>query len=77
MRTTIDLPDDVHELLKYLANARGESMGATVASVVRAAGQGDPPPTQRIERDPETGLLLLVGGTPRSDEEVRRLAYDE
>ena len=34
VRTTIDLPDDIHELVRYLAASRGESLGATIAAVL-------------------------------------------
>ncbi|MEZ5372233.1 MAG: hypothetical protein R2704_05775 [Microthrixaceae bacterium] len=77
MRTTIELPDDVHLLLKDIAASRDESMGRTITAILRAVRDGDVVPGRRIERDQRTGRLVAVGGPQRSMEEVRQLAYDE
>lgn len=77
MRTTIDVPDDVHNTLKAMAASRNESMGRTITAIVRAVRDGDIVPGRRIERDQRTGRLVAVGGPQRSVEEVRQLAYEE
>lgn len=77
MQTTIDLPDDAFELLKYYSASREETMGETVAYFVRAIRDGKFPSDRQITSDDETGLLLATGGPSRTAEEVRRLAFDE
>jgi hypothetical protein len=58
MRTTIDLPEDLHRIALSIARETGQSLSQTVAGLVRrglASGvrDGEAPPCQV---DPRTGL---------------------
>ncbi len=81
MRTTIDLPDEIHELARYLAASRGgESLGSTIAAILREAIDTEDLATTRerfVEAEPASGLLTVGGGPVRRAGEVRSLAYDE
>ncbi|HMS14258.1 MAG: hypothetical protein V9E99_10250 [Microthrixaceae bacterium] len=80
MRTTIDLPDDIHELVRYLAASRGESLGATIAAVLENVIDTEDRVTHAVrgvQIDPKSGLLSVSGGPLRRAAEVRSLAYDE
>lgn len=80
MRTTIDLPDDIHELARYLAASRGESLGATIAAILHEVIDTEDRATsgvRGVQVDPRSGLLSVAGGPIRRSAEVRSLAYDE
>jgi plasmid stability protein len=80
MRTTIDLPDEIHELARYLAASWGESLGSTIAAILREAIDTEDLATTRerfVEAEPASGLLTVGGGPVRRAGEVRSLAYDE
>lgn len=80
MRTTIDLPDNIHELARYLAASRGESLGATIAAILEDVIDTEDRATsgvRDVQRDPRSGLLGVAGGPLRRSAEVRSLAYDE
>ena len=47
MRTTINLPDDVAEILRSFADVKGISLGDAVAELVRKGLQPRPPATDR------------------------------
>ena len=77
MRTTVDIPDDIHELLRYLAASRGQSMSATVTAIVeQAVTTVDDDARRHVERERASGLLVATGGPTRSAAEVARLAAD-
>lgn len=49
MRTTINLPDDVAEILRSFADVKGISLGDAVAELVRKGLQPRPPaPTESV-----------------------------
>lgn len=80
MRTTIDLPDNIHELARYLAASRGESLGATIAAILEDVIDTEDRATsgvRGVHLDPRSGLLSVAGGPLRRSAEVRSLAYDE
>lgn len=58
MRTTIDLPDDVHRAAMQVARDRHQTLSRTVASLLRAALSGEQH-LRPIEVDPDTGLPTL------------------
>jgi hypothetical protein len=61
MRTTIDLPDDVHRAAVLVARDRQQTLSRTVADLLRSAltaGPRDIP----LETDAETGLPLVRVG---------------
>ena len=73
MRTTIDLPGDLHAIALQLARQDRLTLSQTVARLMER-GLGDRP---RLRRDPGTGLLVAMGGRPLTHEEVRALEDGE
>lgn len=71
MRTTIDLPDDLHRLTRAIARDEGQSLSETVTSLLRRAlGQGK---ELTAGRDPSTGLPTIRLGGVLTSEDVRSL----
>jgi len=71
MRTTIDLPDDLHRIARAIARDEGRSLSDTVAVLLRRALRLDEPVARR--RDDGTGLPTVRLGTPVTSEDVRSL----
>ena len=69
MRTTIDLPDDIHELARHLAYDSGRSMSEVVTDLIRGGleRRSDPP------RHGRRGLPSVSVGRPVTSEDVRSL----
>lgn len=75
MRTTIDLPDDLHQLAMSIARDTRQTLSETVAALLRRGlGQGGPAQVSRSER---TGLPVVRLGTVITTEDVRALDDDE
>ncbi len=72
MRTTIDLPDDLHEITRSIARDRGTSLSETVATLLRSA-LGEPARTPRTSISPRTGLTVVHLGRTITSEDVRAL----
>ena len=70
MRTTIDLPDDLHDLARQLAHDGNRSMSEVVAELIRLGLQREPRSPQRSSR---RGMPLLSVGRPVTVEDVRSL----
>lgn len=69
MRTTIDLPEDLHRATLLIARDRHQTLSRTVSDLLRRALAGD----QRgadVETDPETGLPLVRLGHRVTAEDV-------
>jgi hypothetical protein len=82
MRTTIDLPDDLHRILTSLARHTGRSLGQTVAELVRrgleapaATGVHDAAAVYRVH--PATGLPVVASRQPLTEDDVRALDDDD
>ena len=74
MRTTIDLPDDLHAIASSLARDRGCTLSIAVVDLLRRALG----PNTRVEVvDPRTGFPLLASGHPVTTDEVRSLDDEE
>jgi predicted transcriptional regulator len=72
MRTTIDLPADLHRTAKALARDQGRSFSETVVLLLRRAlGQGSDAEVQT--RNAATGLPSIRLGTTVTSEDVRAL----
>jgi len=78
MRTTIELPDDLHRIATSLARHSQRSLGQIVAELMRrglevpASRASEPQAVYRI--DGETGLPLIVGGgRVMTDDDVHAL----
>jgi hypothetical protein len=75
MRTTLELPEDLHRIASSIARDRGQSLSETVADLLRRAlGQGE---AVRVEQDATTGLPIVRIGRPVTSEDVRSLDDDE
>ena len=78
MRTTIDLPDDLHQAVTSIAAHNRRSMNQTVAELIR---RGLAPPSAApdtaaagaLRLDERTGLPLIRSPRPVTAEDVRAL----
>jgi predicted transcriptional regulator len=69
MRTTIELPDDLHELARQLAHEGNRSMSEVIAELIRLGlrpGRAEPSTGTR-------GLPIVAVGRPVTAEDVRSL----
>lgn len=71
MRTTIDLPDDLHALLSAVAHDRRQTLSQTTASLLRGVLASKGPPG--IEIEPRSGLPVVSVGHVVTSEDVRSL----
>jgi hypothetical protein len=75
MRTTIDLPEELHRQALAIAHDTRRTLSETVADLIRrglgSGGTGD------VSRDPRTGLPLVSVGTVVTSEDVRSLEDEE
>jgi predicted transcriptional regulator len=75
VRTTIDLPDDLHKQAKAIARDTNRTFSETVADLIRRGlGAGT---TTTVAMDPRTGLPLVSVGTVVTSEDVRSLEDEE
>ncbi len=75
VRTTIDLPNDLHKQAQAIARDTQRTLSETVADLMRrglSAGS-----VAAISTDPRTGLPLVSVGTVVTSEDVRALEDDE
>lgn len=75
VRTTIDLPEDLHQIAVAIARDKSQTLSETVAELMRA-GLGRRPEIE-IYTDPETGFPVVRTGIPITSEDVRSLEDDE
>jgi hypothetical protein len=75
MRTTIDLPDDLHAQAVAIARDTHQSLSQAVAGLIRrglfTGGSGE------TARSPRTGLPVAHLGRIITTEDVRRLEDDD
>ncbi len=74
MRTTIDLPDDLHRAASQIARDRHQTLSRTVESMMRASLAHDDRTT--IEIDPESGLPTVRVGRRITAEDVSAIEED-
>ncbi len=75
VRTTIDLPEDLHKQALAIARDTHRTLSETVADLVRRGlGAGG---TAAISKDPRTGLPVVSVGTVVTSEDVRSLEDEE
>jgi len=72
MRTTIELPDELHELARQLAHDGNRSMGEVISELIRLGLQRDKPAPATTHR----GLPQVLVGRPITAEDVRSLDDD-
>jgi predicted transcriptional regulator len=75
MRTTIDLPDDVHRAALQLARDRSQTLSRTVSDLLRRALSAGTA-TTRMSRDELTGLPLIWVGRTITPEDVAAASDD-
>ena len=76
MRTTIDLPEDLHRIATAIARDTGATLSEAVALLMRRGFEPERNPYFTIS--PRTGLPVLhLGGPPITSEDVRALDDDE
>jgi Arc/MetJ family transcription regulator len=75
MRTTIDLPDDLHRQAISIARDTSRTLSETVADLLRRALRQST--TSEITRSTRTGLPVIHLGTVITTEDVRSLEDDE
>lgn len=73
MRTTIDLPDDLHELARQLAHDANRSLSDVVAELIRLGLRSGRPEVTRSRR----GMPLVSIGRPVTAKDIRSLEDDE
>lgn len=76
MRTTIDLPEDLHRLAQAIARDTHRTLSETVAELIRrglVAGNS----SAAVSKDPRTGLPLVSVGSIVTSEDVRSLEDEE
>jgi predicted transcriptional regulator len=74
MRTTLNLPDDLHAQVTAIARNTHQSLSQTVAGLIRRGlGSGTP---GEIARSSRTGLPVAHLGRTITSEDVRRLEED-
>ena len=69
MRTTIDLPDDLYDLVRQLAHERRRSMSEVAAELMRLGLRPRPSKLSSSRR----GMPLTSVGRPVTAEDVRSL----
>lgn len=76
MRTTIDLPDDLHRIAMSLARDTGQTFSQAVAALLRRALER----SGQVEcyADAQTGFpVMRLGGAPITIDDVRALDDEE
>lgn len=74
MRTTINLPDDLHKQAQSIARDTSRSLSETVVELIRR-GLAQPTAAE-LARSPRTGLLVVRLGTVVTTDDVRALEDD-
>ena len=75
MRTTIDLPDDLHKQALAIARDTHRTLSETIADLIRRGlGAGG---TAAISTDLRMGLPLMSVGTVVTSDDVRALEDEE
>lgn len=76
MRTTIDLPDDLHAQALAIARDTHQTLSQAVAGLIRR-GLLNPVGSAQVTVSPRTGLPVAHVGRTITSEDVRRLEDDE
>jgi predicted transcriptional regulator len=76
MRTTIDLPEDLHRQAHDIARDKSWTLSQAVAWLMRR-GLGERLPSPEIAVDELTGLLTMRTGRVITEEEVKRFLAEE
>ena len=71
MRTTVDLPDDLHQRARAIARDQGLTFSQAIALLIRR-GLGQEP-VRRVGTMPDPGLPVVSVGRLVTSEDVRSL----
>jgi hypothetical protein len=74
MRTTIDLPADLHQLTTALARSNNQTLSQTITRILRQALLSTEEPD--VSTDAGTGLPVVRLGRPITDEDVAAFEDD-
>ena len=74
MRTTVDLPDELHRQVRAIARDTQRSFSETAADLMRRGLSSTQP--SEVSRSPRTGLPVIALGTVITTEDVRSLDDD-
>ncbi|HUH71732.1 MAG TPA: antitoxin [Mycobacterium sp.] len=75
MRTTVDLPDDLHKQVQAIARDTHRTVSETIADLMRRGlGYGQP---TAVSRSARTGLPVVSLGTVVTSEAIRSLEDEE
>lgn len=74
MRTTIDLPDDLHRVAMAIARDQGTSLSEAVAMLLRRAI--GTPGNAEVTTSERSGLGVIRLGRTITNEDVRSLDYE-
>ena len=74
MRTTIDLPEDLHQRAKRIAHDTSRTLSETVGDLIRRGLEGRA--AAAMERSERTGLPVVAIGRVVTSEDVRALDDD-
>jgi hypothetical protein len=75
VRTTVDLPEDIHRVAAAIAHDSGSSLSETVARLLRAALAAPGP--VRVTTSTRTGLQVASVGRVVTSRDVRSLEDDK
>jgi hypothetical protein len=74
MRTTIDLPADLHQLTTAVARSRHQTLSQTIAEILRQALISDDAPA--VSTSPVTGLPVVDLGRTITPDDVAAVDDD-
>ena len=77
MRTTIDLPPDLHRIAKSIAHDTEKSLSETIADLIRRGLERSSGPVGQITIDELTGLPVTNLGHVVTSEDVASLEDEE
>jgi hypothetical protein len=75
MRTTVDLPEDIHRVAAAIARDSGSSLSDTITRLLRAALTAPGP--VRVTTSARTGLRVASIGRVVTSDDVRSVEDDE
>ncbi len=75
MRTTVDLPDELHRQVRAIARDTGRTFSDTVADLMQRGL--NPAIPAAVSPSPRTGLPVVTLGTVVTTEDVRAVDDDE
>jgi outer membrane lipopolysaccharide assembly protein LptE/RlpB len=75
MRTTIDLPDDLHQVLLSVARDEGRTLNQVVAQLLRRTLTPGGSPV--VDNDRRTGLPVIRIGRVITSDDVRSIEDEE